>query len=146
MCTGVPPGGGAEIFEIVVVRADAVEHLEAGGDVFAHALDHFLVRHGAVRAEREDDLHVLVLDAQAVHFVDQDRHEVVAVGDAGRVVADEGDGVAGLDDFVERRAADRVADRLENARPDVLHRREVFGADHLQNAVFFNGKGFAAAP
>ena len=143
---GRSAGGRAEVFEVVVIRADAVVHLEAGGDVFAHALDHFLVRHGAVGPEREDDLHVLVLHAETVHLIDEHRHEVEAVGDAGRVVADEGDGVAGLDDLFDRRAVDRVADRLEHAAPDVLHRRELFGADHLQNAVLFNGKGFATAP
>ena len=136
--------GGAEVLEVFLLGAGAVVHLEARGNVLAHGFDHFFVRHVAVGAERKDDVHVFVFDTQLIQFVDQNRHEVKAVGNAGGVVADKGDGIPGLDDFVDGLTADRVVDRVKDALLDVGHRREFFGAHFFENVRVINGKLLAA--
>ena len=103
------------------------------------------MRHVAVRAQREDDVHVFVLDAELVEFVDEHRHEVVAVCHARRIVANESHRIARLDDLVDGFATDRVVDSIKHALLDVTHRREFFGADFLDDKAFVNGKLFAAA-
>lgn len=45
----------------------------------------------------------------------------------------EGNLLTRLDDLVDRRASDRVVDRLKNFVGDVFHRLELFGADFLQH-------------
>ena len=146
----VNPDGGAagsvaEVFEIFRLRGDGIEHAKARGYVLTHLLDHFLVRHLAVRAERKDDLHVFVGDAETIHFVDEHGHEVEAVRDARRVVADEGDGVAGLDDFLNRRKTDRVTDGFEDAFGHIFHDGEGFGADFLEDEFVVEFEVLAAA-
>ena len=135
----------AEVFEVFVLGGGAVVHLQARGNFFAYGFDHFLMRHVAVRAQREDDVHVFVLDAELVEFIDEHRHEVVAVCHARRIVADEGHRIARLDDLVDRFTSDRVVDSIKHALLDVTHRREFFGADFLDDKAFVNGKLFAAA-
>ena len=58
----------AEVFEVFVLGGGAVVHLQARGNFFAYGFDHFLMRHVAVRAQREDDVHVFVLDAELVNY------------------------------------------------------------------------------
>ena len=142
---GRAAGSVAEVFEVFRLRGDGIEHAKARGDFLAHLLDHLFVRHFAVRAEREDDLHVFVGDAEAVHFVHEHGHEVKAVRDARRIVADEGDGVAGLDDFRDRGKTDRVVDGFENAFGDVFHDGEGLGADFLEDEFVVEFEGLAAA-
>lgn len=103
------------------------------------------MRHVAVRAEREDDVHILIFDTELVEFVNENRHEVVTVGNARRVVADESHRVARLDDLVDGFATDRVVNGIKHALFDVAHRREFFSADFLDDKAFVDGKLFAAA-
>ena len=89
-----------------------------------------------MRAEREDNVHIFVFDAELIHLVDENRHKVEAVCDACRVIADEGNLLARFDDFVDRRTSDRVVDRLKNFVGDVFHRLEFFGTNFFQNQSF----------
>ena len=134
----------AEVFKVVLVGRDAVVHLDAAGNFGAHFLFHLFGRHGAVRAEREDDLHVFVRNAELIHLVDENRHEDFAVGDAGRIVADEGDRVAGLHDLIDGGQTDRMVERFKNVLVHVLHDFKGFGADDLQHIVGVVLKGFPA--
>ena len=134
----------AEIFKIVLIGGDAVMHLDARGNFFADLFNHLLVSHHTVRAQREDDTHIFVRDTQAIHLIDENRHKVVAVGNARRVIANKGYGITGLYDFRQRRRSDRVGNRIQNPLLDVLHRREIFRTNNLQNIVFFIIKGLRA--
>ena len=100
--------------------------------------------HVAVGSQGKDDVHVFVFDAQFIKFVNEHRHEVKAVCHTRGVVADKGDGIPGLDDFVDGLAADRMVDRVKNALLDVGHRREFFGAHFFENVRVINGKLLAA--
>ena len=126
-------GSRAEVLKVFLFIAETVVHLEARSDIFAYGFDHFLIGHRTMSAERKDDMHIFVLDAELVHLIDKNRHEVEAVGDTRRVIADEGNLLTRLDDLVDRRASDRVVDRLKNFVGDVFHRLELFGADFLQH-------------
>ena len=136
----------AEIDEVLVNGRNAVVVLDAAGHVGAHFGRHFFRRHRAVRAERKDDAHVFIGHAQAVHLLDEDGHEDFAVGNARRVVADEGDCVARANDLFERLRADRMTDGVENGFADVFDHGEVFGADDLQNVVGFIVESLGASP
>ena len=136
---------GAEIDEVFVNRGDAVVVADAASDVFADFRGHFFRGHGAVRSEREDDAHVFVGHAEAVHLFDEDRHEDFAVGNARRVVADEGDGVARANDFLEGLRADRMADRVKNGAAHVFKNGQVFRANDFENVVGFVFEGLGAS-
>ena len=84
----------------------------------------------------EDDVHIFIFDAELIHLIDEDRHEIKAVCDAGRIVADESNFLARFNDFVDGRTSNRVVDRLENFVGNVFHRLEFFGANFLQNQGF----------
>ena len=135
----------AEVFEVFVFGGRAVVHLQARRNLFSHRFNHFFMRHVAVRAQREDDVHILIFDTELVEFVNENRHEVVTVGNARRVVADESHRVARLDDLVDGFATDRVVNGIKHALFDVAHRREFFSADFLDDKAFVDGKLFAAA-
>ena len=137
---------GAEVFKVFLLGAGAVVHLKARGDVFPDGFHHFFVGHVAVGAQREEDVHVFVFDAQLIHFVNEHRHEVKAVGDAGGIVADEGHGVAGLHDFIDGLTADRMVDGVQNACLHIFHHRKFFSADFLDDEVFIIIKRLAAVP
>ena len=137
--------GRAEVFEILGNVAVAVIHLDPSRDLVADAFAHLLFGHQAMRAEGKDDLHIRVGDAEAVHLIDQHRHEIKAVGDAGRIVADEGDGVAGFHALGERRSADGVANRVQHRPGNIRQGRRFRHSDLAQHTFFVEGKGFRAA-
>ena len=134
----------AEVLEVIRIGGDAVEHRQAAGNLFTDLLNHLFMRHRPVCAQREDDAHIGVGYAEAVEFIDEDWHEHKAVGNAGGVVADKGDGIPGLDDLVDGLTADRVVDRVKDALLDVGHRREFFGAHFFENVRVINRKLLAA--
>ena len=137
--------GGAEVFEVFRAGRNRVVGLQAPRNVRTHLCDDFFVGHFAVRAEGENDLHVRVGNAESVEFVHENGHEVEAVRNARRVVADEGHGVAGLHDLFERGRADRVTYGVEHRFGDVLDNGKV-GRAHFGKHVFVgNGKGLGAA-
>ena len=86
-----------EVLEVFLLIAEAVVHLQTRSNILAHSFDHFFFGHRAVRAEREDNVHIFVFDAELIHLVDENRHKVEAVCDACRVIADEGNLLARFD-------------------------------------------------
>ena len=62
----------------------------------------------------EDHEHLGIRDAGLVHFVKQERHENLAVGDAGGIVDDETNRLPGLHGLPKRLGSLRMADGLEN--------------------------------
>ena len=139
-------GSLPEIKEVLIHMAVRIDHLHSRGDFRAHGFDHFIMRHIAVGAERKHDLHVLIRNAEPVHFIKEHRHEVVRIRNAREVVADEGDRLSRLHDFIKRRAADRMADGFKHPAFDVRHRREILCTDLLQDERVIQGELLAATP
>ena len=132
----------AKVLEIVRIGGDTVIHLDAGGDFFSNLLNHFFMRHHTVRSQRKNDPHIFIGHTQTIHFIDKHRHEVVTVGNTCRVIANKSNRITRLNNFRQSRRANRMIDRIQNTLFNVLHRREIFGTNDLQNVVFFVVKRF----
>ena len=135
----------AEVLEVIRIGGDAVEHRQAAGNLFTDLLNHLFMRHRPVRAQREDDAHIGVGHAEAVEFIDEDRHEHKAVGNAGRIIADEGYGVAGLHNLAERRKSDGGLEHVEQMPFDVFEYGLRLRAYDLQNVGVVVFKRLSAA-
>jgi len=105
-----------EVLEILVRVAVGIKHRDTGGNLFPHRFRHLVPRHLPVGSERKDDLHVVIRGPEAVQFIQEHRHEVERIRDAGEVVTDKADGVARFHPFVERSDPNRVPDRFEDLR------------------------------
>ncbi|CCZ17292.1 unknown [Sutterella wadsworthensis CAG:135] len=135
----------AEVLEVIRIGGDAVEHRQAAGNLFTDLLNHLFMRHRPVCAQREDDAHIGVGYAEAVEFIDEDWHEHKAVGNAGRIIADEGYGVAGLHNLAERREPDGVLEHVEQVPFDVFEYGLRLRAYDLQNVGVVVFKRLCAA-
>ena len=139
-------GGLTKIEEVLIHMAVRIDHLHAGSDFRPHGFNHFVMRHIAVSAEREHDLHVFVRNTKSVHFIKEHRHEVVRIRNAREVVADEGDRLPRLHDFIQRRASDRMADGFKHPAFDIRHRSEILSTDLLQDERVIQRELLAATP
>ena len=57
-------------------------------------------------------MHILVLDTQLIHFVDQNGHKDKTVGHTCRIIADKSNLLSRFDQFVDWRTADRMIDGI----------------------------------
>ena len=73
----------AEILEVILHMAVAVIHFQAFGNILADLLHHFLVAHAAMCTQSKDNMHILILNAQFIHFVNQNGHKGMRVGNTG---------------------------------------------------------------
>ena len=101
--------------------------------------------HVTVCTEGEDDAHVLISDAKFIELIDENRHEVKAVGHTCWVIADECDGVAGLDNLVDSLTPDWIVDGIQHALLDVLHDRELLCTHFLENESIVDCELLAAS-
>ena len=137
--------GCTKVFKVFRYLGITVEHFQTPGYFCAHAFHHFLVSHETVGAQAEHDLHVLVGDAQLVHFIHQHRHKVEAVGYAGRVVTDEGQGLARFYNLVNGFCSDWIINGFQHALWDIFHHRGFRHTDFFNHFAFVQGKGLASA-
>ncbi len=113
-------GSRTEVLKVFLLVAETVVHLQTRSNVLANCLNHFFLCHRTMCTQGEDDVHIFIFDAELIHLIDEDRHEIKAVCDAGRIVADESNFLARFNDFVDGRTSNRVVDRLENFVGDVF--------------------------
>lgn len=96
-------GSRTEVLKVFLLVAETVVHLQTRSNVLANCLNHFFFCHRTMCPQGEDDVHIIIFDAELIHLIDEDRHEIKAVCDAGRIVADESNFLARFNDFVDRR-------------------------------------------
>ncbi|MPM53638.1 hypothetical protein SDC9_100407 [bioreactor metagenome] len=103
-----------EILEIILSLGITVEHFDAACNFFTNAFDHFFVRHQPVRAQRKNNAHIFIFNAELVQFINQNRHEIEAVSDTRRVVTDKGHCLAWLYNFINWLRTDRMINGIKN--------------------------------
>ena len=69
----------------------AVIHGQTSSYALAYLLHHFLMTHGAMGTQGENNLHVLILHTQLVHLIHQNGHKVMSISHASGIITNKGD-------------------------------------------------------
>ena len=73
----------AEILKVVLHMTVTVIHFQTFGNILTNLLHHFIVGHAAMCTQSKDNMHILILNAQFIHFVNQNGHKGMRVGNTG---------------------------------------------------------------